>query len=82
LKISNTINNTSNKLKNISHFSINENITDLNLKEDNENLMSYKNDLLNSNGKDFINKKRKNLPKIYQNILDKNIINKQSFDNV
>jgi hypothetical protein len=40
------------------------------------------NDILNSNGKDFINKKRKGLPKIYQNILEKSILHKQPIESV
>jgi hypothetical protein len=51
-------------------------IPSLNLKDDiNCDFLNVKDNhsLISSNGKDFINKKRKNLSKIYQNILDKNI---------
>lgn len=65
--------NIANKIKSVSHFNLSEADSELMLAEDNIDFINYKNDIISSNGKDFINKKRKSLPKIYKNIIEKNL---------
>ena len=66
------------KNQNVSQFSFNESTPHiLCLKEEAyeniDNVNKNNDSLISSNGKDFLGKKRKYLPRIYQNIIDKNL---------
>ncbi len=73
----------SKKNQNVSQFTFNESAPhSLCLKEDSSEFLenaSKNNDsvsIISSNGKDFLGKKRKYLPRVYQNIIDKNLNSK------
>lgn len=81
-KDNNTRNNTATvKNQNVSQFSFNESAPhSLCLKEEAyenyDNLNRNNDSIISSNGKDYLGKKRKYLPRVYQNIIDKNLNNK------
>ncbi len=75
------------KNQNVSQFNFNESAP-YSLKEENyenfENVNKNNESLsiISSNGKDFLGKKRKYLPRVYQNIIDKNLNSKLENVNV